>query len=324
MGRYDNQSCDGCGAQFEKDDDIVVCPYCGTPQHRSCWEKKRECVNESRHEEGFQWKPAGAAEDKTSDAQNEEETITCPRCGEHMKNDTLFCPRCGQPSIRPQDANPFGQSVPFTGANIFQGMPFFNPYGGVSPDEKIENVPVPEVAEFVQSNTQYYIPRFKKMGERKKGKLFGWNWGAFFFGYLWFFFRKNVLYGIIAALLETTLSIFTAGFVSENTNIMMQFIENPGSAQLASEVNAILPTVMLINFSFILLHSIFAVFADGIYRNKIFTTIKEAKEERQDVDEFRETARTKGGISFLYSLLAYTGVYIITSLIPIIVKAIGA
>ena len=44
------QKCPACGRNFDHDDDIVVCPVCGTPQHRACWDERGECVNASRRD----------------------------------------------------------------------------------------------------------------------------------------------------------------------------------------------------------------------------------------------------------------------------------
>ena len=36
MADYINEKCISCGKEFTKDDDVVVCPECGTPYHRGC------------------------------------------------------------------------------------------------------------------------------------------------------------------------------------------------------------------------------------------------------------------------------------------------
>ena len=54
--KYENSICPGCGEAFKEDDDVVVCPECGTPQHRQCYINHGGCVNTALHGQGFVWK----------------------------------------------------------------------------------------------------------------------------------------------------------------------------------------------------------------------------------------------------------------------------
>lgn len=59
MSRFDGKLCPVCLKRFQENDDIVVCPVCGTPHHRECYSNK--CDLESRHG-SFMWNgrlPAG-------------------------------------------------------------------------------------------------------------------------------------------------------------------------------------------------------------------------------------------------------------------------
>jgi hypothetical protein len=55
-----------------------------------------------------------------------------------------------------------------------------------------------ELAVFVGNNSFYYIPRMKEI--RKNEKMVSWNWSAFFFDFLYFFYRK--MYGIGALVMS--------------------------------------------------------------------------------------------------------------------------
>ena len=35
--RFENQVCPVCEEKFKENDEIVVCPECGTPHHRDCY-----------------------------------------------------------------------------------------------------------------------------------------------------------------------------------------------------------------------------------------------------------------------------------------------
>lgn len=47
--------CDACGEELKPNDFIVVCPECGTPIHKECWDKEHKCPNEERHLEDYDW-----------------------------------------------------------------------------------------------------------------------------------------------------------------------------------------------------------------------------------------------------------------------------
>ena len=54
---YLHSVCPKCGQKFNENDDIVVCPECGTPEHRSCYLEEGNCVNLSLHGTDFSWQP---------------------------------------------------------------------------------------------------------------------------------------------------------------------------------------------------------------------------------------------------------------------------
>lgn len=98
--RYTGNLCDGCNEPLLDGEDIVVCPECGTPQHRHCYDKNNQCVNSHLHSEGFLWQ--GTVSEKTSAESstlvNEEKTdndIVCPNCKHTNPAGTEVCRYCG-------------------------------------------------------------------------------------------------------------------------------------------------------------------------------------------------------------------------------------
>ena len=55
--RFTNEKCPVCNNTFNPDDDIVVCPECGTPHHRDCYKENKNCANFHKHSEDFRWEP---------------------------------------------------------------------------------------------------------------------------------------------------------------------------------------------------------------------------------------------------------------------------
>ena len=39
--KYTGIPCAACGKKFTAEDDVVVCPECGTPYHRACYRSSR-------------------------------------------------------------------------------------------------------------------------------------------------------------------------------------------------------------------------------------------------------------------------------------------
>ena len=91
MALYIGNTCPVCGEKFKDDDDVVVCPDCGTPYHRACWQKTGVCLHQAEHAAGFEWhpEPAGGSADA--------EDAVCPNCGTHNAPSAQRCEHCGVP-----------------------------------------------------------------------------------------------------------------------------------------------------------------------------------------------------------------------------------
>ena len=55
MVLFKEGSCPVCNRPFGEDDDIVVCPECGTPHHRECWQLVGHCVNKGLHKAQYNY-----------------------------------------------------------------------------------------------------------------------------------------------------------------------------------------------------------------------------------------------------------------------------
>ena len=52
---YTGIKCPVCEKTFTKQDDVVVCPECGAPYHRGCYQKEGHCIFEEKHQKGESW-----------------------------------------------------------------------------------------------------------------------------------------------------------------------------------------------------------------------------------------------------------------------------
>ncbi len=112
---YQGVSCPVCNQPFHEGDDIVVCPECGAPHHRSCYKKIGHCaLQDQLHSKGLSWenpndkKPEDPAPALTPD---ENGNVFCPNCGLSCRSDDNYCPNCRFPLKAPQPSAPHGRTV---------------------------------------------------------------------------------------------------------------------------------------------------------------------------------------------------------------------
>lgn len=90
--KYTGNVCPGCQNAFCDDDDIVVCPECGTPQHRECYNKENRCVNSQNHGTDFQWQ--GIVNNRPVFEKEKKQTVPCPNCGIENPIGSTECRNC--------------------------------------------------------------------------------------------------------------------------------------------------------------------------------------------------------------------------------------
>ena len=327
----EGQDCPVCHAHLFDDDDVVFCPVCGTPHHRDCYKAVGHCALEADHGTPRQYAPpekAPEGEAKRDKANAGQTGKKCPRCGENCMPDTLFCPRCGQnlsgnPAGGPSGYNPYnGQGYPGAGP---QGGPYQNaggpppfggfgpvmpdPYGGVSPDEDIDGIPAGDMAKFVAANTQHYLPRFKRMGERARSS---WNWAAFLFPSGWLFFRKCYKPGILVLLISfisTVLYMPIQIFMNDITSALptsVSYMEYYDAILLhIGEAGAFSWAALGVGLLLALTLRIFiGAYGDYIYKRHVVHTIRKIKSDENLLEDYEENLLRKGGVNPLMLLVA--------------------
>lgn len=235
---YLGLKCGVCSKDFAEDDDVVVCPDCGTPMHRLCYKENKGCPNSEKHGENFVFEGFDKIKEsaqgvKKSDSDTEKKKddadlsdglrsndgaafsskqITCPFCGELNKAEANFCNRCGSQFVKIQpipvmNENGSVQGNP-TAANPFefpavQAAAYApDPLSGVPANAEFEeNVTAADLACYVSVNTPYYMRAFDLM--KKKAKKF--NFSALVFSGVWFLYRKLYKIGAFIFALETLL-----------------------------------------------------------------------------------------------------------------------
>ncbi len=174
---FTGKICDGCREPFEDGDDIVVCPVCGTPQHRSCYEKNHHCVNEYLHSPDFVW--------------------SCPEDEEKQEEPTVAQYRSVQ-GEQPQ-TSPFIRETPEEMESVFMRGVLYDP------KDDIGGAKVGDAADYLQNAAPRYISKLMK--QKKSGRKLSWNWAAFLFTPYWFFYRKLYKAGSLFLAISIALSL---------------------------------------------------------------------------------------------------------------------
>ncbi len=189
---FTQYTCPVCENRFENGDDVVVCPECGAPHHRECWEELGHCFYEERHGEGFSFEDAsnGGEEDGEAGA----ETVVCQRCGAENEKTNFYCGTCGY------------------GVN---GNPMYDPMAGMNSEEEIaEGVKVGEAAKYIGKNTPYYLQVFMRMRQFGSGKF---NFSAFLFTGAYFLYRKMYVPGVLLMLARIGIVVGSTALALSNS-----------------------------------------------------------------------------------------------------------
>ena len=204
------KKCPVCDKYFHVGDDIVVCPDCGTPHHRECYEKEDRCFNADRHKDGYDY--------NTDTEEKNSIDYVCPNCGTQNSKGSFFCKHCGVPisnNVKPNENrydryrqnDQTGNTQNPQGG--FQGMPFsadaFDPMAGVNKDEDFgDGVTAGEAAKYVKQNTPYFIRVFFNIVKYSKSKF---NFSAAIFTGAYLLYRKMYKIGALIAGVQIAMTI---------------------------------------------------------------------------------------------------------------------
>lgn len=292
---YTGMICDGCREPFEDGDDIVVCPECGTPQHRSCYEKNNRCVNEYLHSPDFSW----------SQPQNATEPVQMQESAEQNEQ--------SEPVQNTGNTVPLRPTTPQQMEDVFMRGVLYDP------KDDIGGATVGEAADYIQSGVPRYISRLMK----HKNKKLSWNWAAFFFSPFWFFYRKLYKAGAVFLALSISLTLIISPAVeklqSQMEPIANQYAENVTNgddsaeteaandellAQMQEVVDNGYPTILLEFLSIIVPNIIAALLADYLLKRKMLKVVDLSHEGSSDINTVKYTIMRKGGVSVIMPMVA--------------------
>lgn len=302
MSNYLGSKCIMCGQDFKENDDIVVCPDCGTPYHRECFIKNGKCVNEKLHETGESWK------EEADTARTDAGYKKCPYCENVNKPHSIICEHCGAPLVESLNKQMGSASKETASGGAFTqqgasngayGSAFaFDPNDkccGMDPEEEFDSVKLKDVADFVGKNQMYYLPFFKRI--KDTGQKISINIVSFFFPQFYFANRKVWLWAVISILLTTLFSIPYLIYLMVNAGLTGSFLEsiNIDSKGFAVIYNA----ANFLNFGF---QALMLLFSNWIYYRHVIKKVKQKTliGEASTSDSFLSSGGTSTASIFIF------------------------
>lgn len=337
MPKYENYKCPVCHRQFEKNDDIVTCPECGTPHHRECYKLVGHCVNEGLHKNDYSF-----LEDEKPMKKEPEEIYYSPSENEDLQGEDIINEAKAQSVKDDEESNNDDKSEKAQGGfSPFQTIQL--DMGQYSEKGEIDGVSITDIAATIRNNVPRFISKFKQFSEKKK-KL-SWNWSAFFFGSFYLLFRKMYKQGI--AFFCLVISVIIGGeaaimkFAPQYIEAMQSFINSYDTSKAISTADlqgimASPDSMTAVKIAYIILGVILvlriiqALFADYFYKTTVFSIIKSVTDKLDNGANFTQTyiffgqdeqldqnqmkalyLSNKGGVSFFAPFTAYFAFYIL-------------
>ncbi|MDR1467201.1 MAG: DUF2628 domain-containing protein [Oscillospiraceae bacterium] len=332
MVSFDGVLCVGCKTKFKNSDDIVVCPECGTPYHRECYNKIGYCVFEDKHKDNFKWKNLLVSEN------SESKEIICASCAHKNPHNATYCENCKSRLVEQRSES--GSSEKNSSREVFGGSGSTSfvkvslgaePLLGFNPEEEISGIEAKDIVKYVQNNPNYYLNAFKLMEKKRKGRF---NFSAFLFSGVWFLYRKQYKIGAIISVISlaiTTIALCVNNFYSETIynkviksfNLpsdsvvpfekIPEFQEKLFSLPISNVFLFFLPNLLMIVDFLIMVVCGFK--GNKFYMEDCFTKIGKIKKETELRDDLDQKFLMNGGVNY-HVIWCFALVMLLLRLIP--------
>ena len=334
--RYQDIPCAACGRPFQENDDVVVCPVCGAPQHRGCWAAAGGCARAEAHGQGFVWTPP--AQPEAPEARREPETTTgaqgekrieCPQCGRLNFEHDVYCVYCGS-DLHADRFSGYDPGDPYAGPDREtrnerreQIRESYERFGGLDPDSLLDGIPVCEYADYVGGARPGRLLRRISTAERFK-TAFASFVPAGLFGPIWLFYRKVVKEALLASLCVLLLAIasgllqinsafisYAKGLYSAAASVRtgdvtlqefqeetMRLLQEYESAALTPRESFCAALGTALNYAAFFGVPLYCAFRGlHLYRRKALRDIRDIRGRCSDLNTYRNTLLSEGGAS---------------------------
>lgn len=295
MGKYTAMPCAHCNNTFKDGDDVVVCPVCGAPHHRDCYREVGHCALQEKHGDGFVWQ---APVDHTQ----HKDTVRCKHCGTVNQKENKACQHCG---------SPLAEERPSLAPHGFAPrMPELHSAG----EFEVDGITAREISAYVGNGAFYFMRQFQ--GMLSGTSSVSWNWFAFFFRYVYFFYRRMYAVGFavlglsLPAMISSLLYSIELFKVNSMEFFGVQLAHNP---ELLALLSKLAPFVN--GYSFLLAVAC-GLFANRLYLRKVISDIGALRESGGNPaggGEYYATLYLMGKPNFLAVLLIIASFFFLYS-----------
>ena len=305
MPKYYGCPCEGCGKPLTLKDDIVVCPDCGAPYHRTCYEKLGLCIHTPAHGAGYEWKFPYP----------ESELRTCPSCGERTLRSEENCRCCGaklppegstpEPGDRAEEEGTFDYSSLYrqyqeSGSAADPAKQMYQAAFGK--EEMLDGISCKDWSAYIGPAAPAYLASYGQMQLRhNKASI---SFSALLFGPFYFFYRKawKPAFAFLAAEL----------LLAAPTFIDMLQISGSSFAPGLSDSALVLFARVCSALSFLLM--IFrGMYGKWFYRKSAAAKIRRIQAEFPDPEQRRAVLSAQGGVSFAAVIGAFALLLVVGS-----------
>ncbi len=186
--KYTNYKCPICSNQFTEEDDVVVCPECGTPHHRECYIQNGACANSDKH-----------------------------GTNEPIEVEFVDVEEKKEPVLEENETEEKAENSEQLVQEIIEEMK------GAKGDYMLNGKHVSFYEAAIGKNQKFYIPHFMMMDKTKKAV--SWNIAGFFVPLAWCLYRKMYKFAAIILALYMLIIGFVGYSFVQNEEIMNSFTE---------------------------------------------------------------------------------------------------
>jgi len=324
MKDYAGVPCAQCNRHFTAEDDIVVCPECGAPYHRSCYNQNNTCVCAHLHQSGQKWSPPSPVLETARQSSPDAPQLYCVRCDSAVEPGASRCEHCGMLFFAEGARPDSGETSPFD----FRFM--MDPLYFVDPEEYVtEDVRMRDMARHVRQNVLYYVGAFGDIRRRGKARF---NFAAFLFSGVWLLHRKVYRLGAAITFLTGGLSLIVSMvFGNDITSYINEAVFAAGSGgqtavsifDAAASLMSAPPNIafplyigMFTTIASFIVQIILGIYGNRIYYNSCLRKVREIKEETSSTEEYYTNLAARGGVNSAVSYFVFFLLYFLPGIMP--------